>query len=241
MAEYASVSAEELVETMPWGDTLLATKRKQPPAIAPPGGYDDPPPSSRRVILTIAVQDPYGNIIRDSDGFPHKSRIKAKVNIAGDLLATELAHKRISEEAFAMGRKIEKILRRGQPTGGGQWRQGDRVDAVSAHEHAIACNVDDANAALALRYEIRAAIGLRMGTAVCLVLGNGLSFKGLAKAMAPAGAYHKDANGKPIRQSEGELVRDWTRRQVEYHARLFRDGLEDYTSWATTARGVAKR
>lgn len=192
----------------------LARRRDDSDAKPPPGGYYEPPPGVQRRLATVAVDDPLA--IKVAGKAPPK--VLMRVNIERDVLAQERKAGRISEAAYKRGQAIQETLERGRPSGSGQWLEGDRVDAVAAHEHAIACNVDDANAALALRYHIRATIGRRMADVLCLVLGHGLNLEQTARAMRHGA----------------------TARQRHYIAQLFRDALEDYTAAVDTAKGKGR-
>lgn len=151
------------------------------PAVA----FDEPPKAKLRDMATIAVDDPGAEkrLVRDKwtkELVYTTPRARARINVAGDVLAQELRHRRISEEAFATGRLIEAVLQWGVITGGGQWMQGDRVDAAEAHEWAIAKGVDRARAAQAMKQEMRAVIGQTDARVIERVLVDGATWRQIA-------------------------------------------------------------
>ena len=96
----------------------------------PPGDQLGEPTAVRRRHTRIAaIPDPYN---------PGGRRILATINVRTDLLELELAHRRISQAAFLVGRDIQNMLERATHTGAGnQWNSGDRVDQYQRKEEQI--------------------------------------------------------------------------------------------------------
>ncbi len=96
----------------------------------PPGDQlGEPTDTRRRHTRVAAIPDPYN---------PGGRRLLATINIRTDLLELELAHNRISQAAFLVGREIQGKLEQQTRTGAGnQWNSGDRVDQYQQHEKHI--------------------------------------------------------------------------------------------------------
>ncbi len=96
------------------------------------------PTSSKNISPSIvAVQNPYD---------AHE-RVLATVNRQVDILESHRAHGWISEAAYRSGRLSQGMFERCSRSGpgmGSQWREGDRVDVVMAHDLAISHSIDDA-------------------------------------------------------------------------------------------------
>ncbi len=101
-------------------------------AVMPPGDQLGEATDTRRRFTKIAaITDPLD---------PGGRRLLATINVRTDLLELELAHNRISQAAFLIGREIQDKLEQQTRTGAGnQWNSGDRVDQYQQHElHIVA-------------------------------------------------------------------------------------------------------
>jgi len=116
----------------------------------PPGDQlGEPTAVRRRHTRVAAIPDPY-----DIGG----RRLLATINIRTDILELELAHNRISQAAFLVGREIQSLFEKAATTGAGnQWNSGDRVDQYERKESKI-----EANFALAKKIESYAATWRRV-------------------------------------------------------------------------------
>ncbi len=96
----------------------------------PPGDQlGEPTATRRRHTRVTAISDPFN---------PGGRRLLATVNIRTDILELELAHQRISQAAFLVGREIQCRLEQQTRVGAGnQWSSGDRVDQYQRHEEHI--------------------------------------------------------------------------------------------------------
>ena len=96
-------------------------------AVMPAGEQlGEPTVIRQRHTRVASIPDPYN---------PGGRRLLASVNIRTDLLELELAHNRISEAAFLIGREIQDKLEQQTRVGAGnQWNSGDRVDQYQQHE-----------------------------------------------------------------------------------------------------------
>lgn len=134
----------------------------------PAGGYAIPAESfhnSRTRIAVVAAPDPY-------DG---RQRIRAVARL--DLLDNERRHGLLAEGAFQAGREAERLFERGARVGcGGQWREGDRVDAATAHELAIVRGTESAIKVNAYLAWLVRTLGRRDARILSRVLGDRLNF-----------------------------------------------------------------
>jgi hypothetical protein len=89
-------------------------------------------------------------------------RQRAAVNKNTDALEREHKNGRVSDAGYRAGRAYQLVLERsgGSATGGGQWVEGDRVDAVLAHEVAIVRNIDRARATVSMLDDTAKVVGL---------------------------------------------------------------------------------
>jgi len=198
-------------------------RRRHTISLPPIGKYDlrdaempagdqlgEPTDIRRRHTRVAAISDPYN---------PGGRRLLAVSNTDTDLLEWELAHHRISQAAFLIGREIQDMLEQQTRVGAGnQWNSGDRVDTYQQHELYIVGGLE-------LAREIQAYfswIGRCLGSAnidckiVRDILGDRLSYGQCALA-----------HGK-----HGE-------RGQRYVAQRFRDALEALAT-AQAARGNAR-
>ena len=88
-------------------------------------------------------------------------RQRVAINVKTDVVETEYQAGRISEAAYLAARAYGAVLERaaGAPSGGGQWQEGDRVDAAAAHEVAIRRSLDRTRQAIVIKGEVRAVVG----------------------------------------------------------------------------------
>jgi hypothetical protein len=92
--------------------------------------------NSSATIAAVAVTDPYDR----------QRQLRALARI--DLLDRERRARRISEAQYLAGREVELRFRSlGRIAGGGQWLEGDRVDAATAAQQAVALGFERALAA----------------------------------------------------------------------------------------------
>lgn len=155
----------------------------------------------RALIRHVAVVDPHPH-----PDAPLRPIIAAR-NLAGDILATELAHGRITRAAYNIGREIEEALAIVGGSGQPQWLQGDRVDAGRRVELAVVAGLDRAAQANRVIRRTYRSVGMIMGRVIELVLRNRLTWGQVARNMG----Y------------------DDSERDRRYVARQFRDGLEHLT------------
>jgi hypothetical protein len=112
------------------------------------------------------------------------------------------------------------LFERGSPAGGGQWRLGDRVDAVTAHEHQIATGIlDHGLACVVVKDEIRRHVGEIMGRTLLWVLEERLSFPDVARLASGSQSVRK----------------------VSYYAQQFREALEAYHTYKDQAVGRRRK
>lgn len=163
-----------------------------PAGLIPEGDY------GRVIIRHRDVPDPLPN-----PKGPPGQLIRAAININRDVLEFEFGHRRISAEAYTQGRIIQKALEIAGGSGQSQWSEGDKVDAASLVELAIARNIDRAMIATQVIDHCRWTLGKRQGPVVITCLREPLSWSDVAAKIGRPG-------------SRGE----------RYASTMFRDGLE---------------
>jgi len=210
------------------------SNRPMTQAPPPPTGFYEPPASAQRRIETIIVDDPMERprVIETRPGvFETKQpKIAARANTAGDILETYRKRGTITYAEYAVGRLIEDVIAWSNPSAGGQWRDGDRVDAASAHEWAIAQGVDQGNAAVMMSKRLDEAVGPEDRMVLIQVLVGGLSFAELA-------AFYTKRD-QLWAKSEGEEVAAYVNRRVDEYAFVFRRALRNVAMKWVTARGA---
>ena len=89
-------------------------------------------------------------------------RQRVAINACTDVLEHEYSRGRISEAGYLAARSYQLVLEKsaGKPSGGGQWVEGDRVDAAAAHEVAIVRSLDSARAATDMVFNALPVVGL---------------------------------------------------------------------------------
>jgi Ni/Co efflux regulator RcnB len=122
------------------------TRRRRKPSLPPVGRYDlrdAAMPAGEQLGSPTAVRQRHTRVAAIPDPYEPGKRLLATINIRTDLLELELAHGRISQAAFLVGREIQsKLERQSQVGAGNQWNSGDRVDAYQRHEEYIVTNLE---------------------------------------------------------------------------------------------------
>lgn len=125
-------------------------------------------------------------VVAIADVFDERRRVRALARF--DLLDRERRQRAIDEASYLVGREIERIL---QPmshvSGGGQWLEGDRVDAASQAELALVLGVDRARAVNHLLVWMVRHIGRADTRLLWIVLGQGLGLPTAALAFGRRG------------------------------------------------------
>jgi hypothetical protein len=142
-----------------------------------PGGLAIVPTSAHAAeVGVVAVADP----------FDPQRRVRASARI--DLLDRERRGRRISEAGYLVGREVEAAFEHiGRMGGGGQWLEGDRVDAAAAHELAIVLGVERARGLNAFLGFLVRNLGRQDTRLLWLVLGERASFPRAALAFGRVG------------------------------------------------------
>jgi hypothetical protein len=151
-----------------------------------PAGGRGTPARKRMVPLSqVAIDDP-GEIMRTESGRAWErkegsGRIFANAHRRADILEWERSHSLISDPAYWAGRLAQAVFERYRgPGAGNQWREGDRVDAASAHEHAIIKLLEDRAAVKALVEKIRGRLGIIDANIVRRLLADRMSYTDVA-------------------------------------------------------------
>jgi hypothetical protein len=142
-------------------------------------GPDLPRARAHMRVRVAAVADPMP--LLDSK---RSSRQKVAVNIKTDALETEYSYGRISDGAYHAGRAYQHILEvsRGRTSGGCSFEPKDRGNPATAHEWAIISGLENAQAAVDLIYETRAAVGQWAECLLSDILGAGITIGQAAMA-----------------------------------------------------------
>ncbi len=188
--------------------TRSGGRYRRPSGFTDPGGLPFPGSSGHQSIEHGYVEDP-------NPALKGKKQ-KAAINTRTDALESEYAHGRLSEEAYRAGRIYQRVLELsgGKPTGGGQWMQGDRVDAASAHEVAIWRSIDTARKAHEMIFALLPVIGILAANVLRMTLLDRLTIAEVAEK------YEK-------------VSTRWT---VSFYAETFRRALQLVADeWAKTA------
>lgn len=135
-------------------------------------------------------------------------RARAAVNRRVSILEDQRSRGLLSEAAYRLGVELEVMFCTIGFTDGGQWRDSSRVDAASAHEHAIALTMDRAIKAVAKAKWMLKCVGEVDGEIIVKVLREGMRFADVAAKIKRISAT-----------SSG-------RRAAEFVAWRFRDALE---------------
>jgi hypothetical protein len=177
-------------------------------ASEPPGGLGRPPRSRNAFTALVAVEDP----IADANG--RRGRVLATTNRRVDVLEHERSHGRISDRAYSVGRIAQAVFERARRSGcGGQWRQGDRVDAVVAHDLAIVHAIEDARKIRGYVEKIRQAVGRIDANILQLILGDNRTYADVAALRGRAGDAGASYFAKRFRDALEDLAETWERRR----------------------------
>jgi hypothetical protein len=158
-----------------------AVKRRQPQiglgryqqvdrAPPPANGVARPPPSLNVRTALVAVPDP----------LDPNARIQATVNIATDLLETEKAHGRISEQAYRVGCAIQAAYEGERNSDA----PNERVDVSTNPDHGMVCALDRAQRRVALQQHIEHLVGVIGAKMLRMILVEGFTFNQYAAQVA---------------------------------------------------------
>lgn len=130
-----------------------------------PGDLPTSPNNTRRDLTPVAVVDVYDR----------QRRVRALARI--DLLDRERRSGVITEAQYLVGREVEKVF---EPmkriSGGGQWHEGDRIDAASTAELATVLGMERAYAVNAFLGWMVRHLGPSDTRLLWFVLGRGHSY-----------------------------------------------------------------
>lgn len=187
-------------------------------ARSPASGPSSPQINVRTAV--VAVDDP-GELIQSESGRltlrqESEGRVIAQVNRRTDVLENERSHGRLNDAAYTVGRIVQAVFERARgPGGGGQWREGDRVDAWLAHELGVIHGILRAEAIRSMVAKIRKAVGRIDANILQRVLGENCGFADVASLVGKANA-----------------------KGPSYIAERFRDALDDLAeAFAVKGRG----
>lgn len=134
----------------------------------PVAGYAAMPTSQhngRREISPIAIVDAYDE----------RRRVRALARI--DLLDRERRNGGLDEASYLVGREIERLFEpMSHVSGGGQWLEGDRVDAATQADLAVVLGFDHARKVNHLLVWMVRHIGKSDARLLWIVLGHGFTF-----------------------------------------------------------------
>jgi len=146
----------------------------------PASGYVLPPSSPMNTLATLCL-------VAISDPYDERRRVRAIARI--DLLDRERRARRIDEASYRVGSEVEDMFETmSRIGGGGQWLEGDRIDAASTAELAIVLGVEHARAVNAFLGWLVHHLGRRDTRLLWDVLGNRQSFTGAATARGYLGS-----------------------------------------------------
>jgi hypothetical protein len=170
--------------------------------------------------------DPYAQALR-------QRRQRVAINARIDTLEYEARRGRLTQGAYEAGRYIDALLERasGRRTGR-EFGEANRANVSSfTLQHALAARIDAARAAQALKDAMAREIGASEARVVVKVIGEGLSFREVARLDAMA----RGKNVEPVRTKKG---RD-CERAARKIAQQFRDALEALAAaWEKRSRPV---
>lgn len=163
-----------------------------------------------------------------------RKRRRVAINARTDLLEYEHQRGRLSPQAYAAGRYIDAILEAANGRRGGvEFGERNRT-AISAYslQQALAARMDAARKAARLKEAMAREIGRESARVASLVIGEGPSFRDIARMDAMSAG--KAREGAPL----GGRGRD-CERAARRIAGLFRTGLEELaTIWEKKGRPV---
>jgi hypothetical protein len=132
--------------------------------------------SRRSEIAAVAVADVYDA----------QRRVRALARM--DLLDRERRSGKISEAAFIVGREVETVFESmHRVSGGGQWLEGDRIDAATSHDIAMVYGMERAAVVNAFLAWLLRHLGKMDARLLWIVLGHRLSLATAAAAFGRRG------------------------------------------------------
>lgn len=149
-----------------------------------------------------------------------RRRRRVAVNARIDPLEYEFRRKRISIAAFEAGRYIDAVLERasGQRSARDFGQRNPAPFSSFSLQHALAARLDAARTAQTLKQAIAQEVGASAARVVTLVIGEGLSFREIARRDAFAAGKNREAQpagkGRDCERAAGKV------------AQTFRDTLE---------------
>jgi hypothetical protein len=174
--------------------------RYRPPDAGAHYGLGEPP--SRNVRTKVgAVPDPCER---------GKTSL-ATVNRDVDVLETELAHHRIEEAAYLVGRALKRAYERIPAADGSNWRGRDRVDPLTAQEWFLERQADAVAAVHEIEERARRVIGQSGVAFLSRILRDGWTFKELAARTGSRGSRADTARvADRFRWLLAELADGWS-------------------------------
>lgn len=137
----------------------------------------------------------------------------ARVNARTDLLEAERSRGLISESAYQTGRRLQFAFERMARMGSGSsFNDGDRVDAASRHEDAIAYGVDDARKLRNLMAGVEKAVGVVGARFLRRVIGDRVSYAACAAARGKSGERAVAQVAAHFRMLLEDLAEAWSAR-----------------------------
>jgi len=187
-----------------------------------------------RIVHGHEIAPSIGRDVDDEPAPGRKRRQRVAINALTDVLEYEHQRGRISAEAYAAGRYVDRLLEAASGRRTGQ-EFGERNRAALSPfslQQALALRIDAARDAARLREAMAREVGAESARIVALVVGDGLSFRAIARLDRRASG--KAREGAPV---EGRG------RDCERAARriggLFREGLEALAAaWEKQGRPV---
>jgi hypothetical protein len=160
-----------------------------------------------------------------------RRRRRVAINARINILEYEARRKRITAEAFDAGRYIDAVLERasGRRTGREFGQRNPAAFSSFSLQHALAVRLDAARTAQTLKDAITREVGASAARVVTLVIGEGLSFREIARRDAFAAGKNREARptgkGRDCERAAGKV------------AQIFRDTLETLArAWEKNGR-----
>ena len=139
-------------------------------------------------VLATSVHNRVGNvaIIAVPDTYDARRRVRALARI--DLLDQERRAGRLDEASYLVGREVERVFEgMSHVAGGGQWLEGDRVDAATSAELMAVFGAERAAAVNAFLAWVVRHVGRWDARLLWMVLGERMSFVNAAAAFGRGG------------------------------------------------------
>lgn len=160
-----------------------------------PQGGDELPRKGPRAGGKIEIA--YANA---DDSQEPRQRRRVAVNARIDILEYEARRARISAGAYEAGRYIDAVLERasGRRTARGFAEKNFAAFSSFSLQHALAARIDAARAAQILKDATAQEVGSNAARVVMLAIGEGLSFREIARCDAMASGKNREtsSNGK---------------------------------------------